>query len=163
MEWVVVLCVAVLVVDVLWGVITRYFSQYVVGLEPSRWTEELARLLLIWVSMLGAAVAFRRRQHLGVDFIASKLDPAAQRLLAIVVEGIVVAFSAVVLVYGGYVLVAETLASGQTTPALGLPMGCVYLAVPVSGCFVVLFSLQNMRRWTAADETPPTTGVDGTS
>jgi TRAP-type C4-dicarboxylate transport system permease small subunit len=54
---------------------------------------------------------------------------------------VVVAFAASVLVGGGAVLVLETLRAGQRTPALGVLMGYVYLAVPVSGLGIVLFAL----------------------
>ena len=51
---------------------------------PLSWTEEVATHLLAWVALLGGAVGFSRKQHLGVDFIYNKLHPSAQRLLAII-------------------------------------------------------------------------------
>lgn len=139
LEQAVVLIVAALVLDVLWGVCTRF----VLG-EPSRWTEEVATFLLIWVAMLGAAVAFSRDEHLGLDYFATKLDPEARKLLAIIVQGLIILFTSSAMVFGGYVLVTETLRTGQVTPALGIKMGYVYLAVPVSGLFIVLFCLERV-------------------
>jgi len=136
LEWIVILVVAALVLDVLWGVGSRFVLR-----SPSRWTEEVATMLLIWVSLLGAAVAFGRKEHLGVDFVVKKVDPAARRLTAVIVQMIVVACAATAMVYGGYVLVAETLHAGQLSPALGIRIGHVYLAVQVSGVFIILFSL----------------------
>lgn len=144
LEWIVIFAVAALAAAVLWQVLTRFLSDHVEFIEPSRWTEEFARLLLIWVSLLGAAVAFRRREHLGVDYFVSKLEPDARRLMEVIVELVVVAFAAVAMVYGGYVLVTETLAASQLTPAMGLKMGYVYLAVPISGLFIIAFSLQHL-------------------
>ena len=60
LEWVVIIAVAVLTLDVLWGV----FSRRILG-GQSRWTEELARVLLIWVALLGTSVAFGEKGHLG--------------------------------------------------------------------------------------------------
>jgi TRAP-type C4-dicarboxylate transport system permease small subunit len=54
------------------------------------------------------------------------------------------AFAAAVLVWGGYILVSKTLASGQLSPALNIKMGYVYLSVPISGAFIVLFCIENM-------------------
>ena len=139
LEQFVVLIVAALVLDVLWGVCTRF----ILG-TPSRWTEEVATFLLIWVSLLGAAVAFSRDEHLGLDYFVKKLDTDAQRLLAVIVQGLIIAFATSVMVFGGYVLVAETLRAGQVTPALGIKMGYVYLAVPVSGIFIIVFSLERI-------------------
>jgi TRAP-type C4-dicarboxylate transport system permease small subunit len=64
--------------------------------------------------------------------------------MAIVVQGIVAVFAGTVLVYGGYVLVSETLRAGQVTSALGIRQGHVYLAVPISGAFLLLFCLERI-------------------
>jgi TRAP-type C4-dicarboxylate transport system permease small subunit len=139
LEWIVIVAVAALVLNVLWGVCSRFVLR-----SPSRWTEEVATMLLIWVSLLGAAVAFSRHEHLGVDYLVKKFDPAARRLMAVVVQLLVAAFAAAVMVGGGYVLVKETLDVGQLSPALGLRIGLVYLAVPVSGTFILLFCLERI-------------------
>ena len=139
LEFAVTVIVAVLVLDVLWGVCSRF----VLG-EPSAWTEELATFLLIWVALLGSAVGFSRQKHLGVDYFVNQLHPDARRLMAIVVQGLVAAFAASAMVWGGYILVSETLKAGQLTPALGIRMGMVYLAVPISGLFIVLFAIEQM-------------------
>jgi TRAP-type C4-dicarboxylate transport system permease small subunit len=57
---------------------------------------------------------------------------------------LVAAFAASAMVWGGYVLVSETLQAGQLTPALGIRMGLVYLAVPISGLFIVLFAVEQI-------------------
>ncbi len=139
LEVAVIILVAVLVLDVLWGV----FSRYVLGAQ-SRWTEELATMLLIWVSLLGAAVAFAAKAHLGVDYFVSKFDPAAQKLIEGVVQILVFAFSAFALIHGGFILVSQTLAAGQLSPALGLKVGYMYMAVPISGVFICLFSVEQL-------------------
>ncbi len=139
LEVLLVVGMAILVVDVLWGV----FSRYALG-EQTRWTEELAVYLLVWISLLGAAVTFRERGHLGVDYFVGKLEPSARRLSVIFVEVIVFAFSAFALVYGGWNLVERTLASGQVLPALNLPMGYVYSVVPISGVVFCLFAIEHL-------------------
>lgn len=160
LEWIVIIAVAALVLDVLWGVFTRFVLD-----SPSRWTEEFARLLLMWVALLGAAVAFGRREHLGFDYVVAKMDPGAQRLVAVAGECVVILFAVLVMVYGGYVLVAETLTAGQTTPALGIKMGYVYLALPLSGCFVVIYSIDYLTKLVLNDQSdeqqPPEDGDPG--
>ncbi len=128
-----------LVLVVLWGV----GSRFLLG-SPSRWTEEVAIFLLMWLALLGATIAFRKNQHLGVDYLVNKLHPAAQTLLALVGQGLIALFALTVLIFGGGVLVWGTLQAGQVTPATGLPMGYVYLAVPISGCFVLLFVVEQV-------------------
>lgn len=134
-----IVSVAVLVFAVLWGVFTRYVMN-----SPSSWTEEVATYLLMWVSMLGIAVAFDRRAHLGLDYLVNKLDPQAQRVNGVIVLVIVIVFAALVMAFGGYVLVQETLAADQRTAALDLPMGWVYSAIPISGVFIILFALEQI-------------------
>jgi len=139
LEWLVMALFALLFGDVIWGVVSRY------GLgRQSPWTEELAVNLLLWVSLLGAALTYREHGHLGVDYCTGKLAPPAQRLAAIVAECAVLVFGGFVLVYGGGMLVAQTLAANQVSPAIGWKVGYFYSAVPVSGLFFVLFSIEHL-------------------
>jgi TRAP-type C4-dicarboxylate transport system permease small subunit len=131
---------SVLVLNVLWGVISRYWP----GIPPSDWTEELGIYLLVWVSLLGSALTYRDRGHLGVDFLVSHFDPAARRLSAIFVELCVIAFAGFALCYGGYLLVTETLTSGQLTPVLQWKTGYFYVVVPLSGVFFVAFAIEHL-------------------
>lgn len=139
LEVAVALLVAATVLVVLWGV----FSRFVVSV-PSRWTEELATNFLTWVALLGAAVAFRKHQHLGVDYFYNKLDPSARQLNAVVIQVLVVIFAVCIMIWGGANLVAKTWATGQVTAALGLRVGLTYLSVPISGVAIVLFAIEEI-------------------
>lgn len=136
---VLILAVALLVFDVVWGVFTRY----VMG-EQAKWTEELARFLLVWVALLGGAVAFGTRGHLGVDYFVGKFHPDVQKLMAIVSQLVVLFFAGSIFVYGGSRVVADALAMEQMTPALGWKMGHVYLALPITGVFMVIYTIENL-------------------
>ncbi|MDF7808262.1 TRAP transporter small permease [Pontiellaceae bacterium B12219] len=133
------IAVALLVVDVVWGV----FSRYVLG-EQTKWTEELARFLLIWISLLGGAVAFGTKAHLGVDYFMGKFHPEAQKYMAVVTHIIVLFFAISIFVYGGSRVVSDALTMEQMTPALGWKMGYVYLALPISGIFMVMYTIENL-------------------
>jgi TRAP-type C4-dicarboxylate transport system permease small subunit len=137
LELAVILVTGFLVIDVVWGVFTRY----VLG-HQSSWTEELARMLLIWVSLLGASIGFIRKSHLGVDYFVNKLNQKWQAIGQLVVYLLVAVFAAIVLVYGGYRLVSSALLNGQPSAALRIQWGYVYLAVPISGFFIVIFSIK---------------------
>ncbi len=134
-----ILAFTALTLDVLWGV----FSRFVLGAQ-SRWTEVLAIYLLIWISLLGASLTYEEQGHLGVDYFVGKLHPDAQKVGAIFVEMVVLFFEGFVLLYGGWRLVSETLAAGQLTPALGWQKGYMYMAVPISGVFFVIFSIEHL-------------------
>ena len=143
---------ALLTLDVLWGV----FSRYVLG-GQSRWTEEVATYLLVWISLLGAALTYEEQGHLGVDYFVNKLDPAARRLAAIIVEVVVLVFSVGALTIGGWILVSRTLADGQLTPALEWEKGYLYLAAPISGVFFTLFAIEHILAL-CGGETPGSSG-----
>jgi len=135
LELLVMVVVAVLVVDVLWQVFTRFILK-----NPSTWTEELAIFMLIWVSLLGAAVALNRGAHLGIDYFVGKLSPRKRLYTEVFVFFCISTFSLCVMVLGGSDLVISTLKLQQMSPALGIKVGYVYLAIPISGFFLVLYS-----------------------
>ena len=139
LEWFLILAFVVLTLDVLWGV----FSRYILG-SQSVWTEELAINLLIWVSLLGAALTYEEKGHLGVDYFVGKLHQDAQKVGAIFVELVVLFFAGFGLLYGGWLLVSETLAAGQVTPALGWQKGYLYTAAPIAGLVFIIFSLEHL-------------------
>ena len=138
--------VAILVLDVSWQVITRYLLG-----RPSTWTDELATLLMIWVASLGAGLGFRQKAHLGIDYMVTHLSPKGQFWTEIATQLVVFVFAVSILVYGGIHLVSLTLATNQVSPALGMRMGWVYLALPVSGLFIAWSALdQAAERWSEA-------------
>lgn len=139
LEVLAIMAIGTLVLDVVWGVATRY----VLG-EQAKWTEELARFLLIWVSMLGGALAFRRREHLGIDFLVGQMHPDVGGGVRRLKQGVVCFTTAAVFLYGGVRIVSDALVAGQMTPALGWKMGYVYSAVPLAGVFILLFALEEM-------------------
>ena len=137
LEGLVAIVMGVLVVDVTWQVFTRYVLN-----DPSSWTEELATYLMIWVGLLGASVALRRGAHLGIDYFVSQLSPRRKTAIEIFAFLVIAVFSVLALGIGGTHLVWTTLARGQASPALGVQMGYVYLALPISGFFLTLYSVE---------------------
>lgn len=137
LEWILILLVAGLVLDVLWQV----FSRFVLN-DPSSWTDELATLLIIWVAMIGASVAFIRNNHLGVDYFVGKLKPRPRLISEILVQGLICLFAVTVLLLGGAKLVTLTLLTEQVSPALLVKMGHVYMALPLSGLVIALTSIE---------------------
>lgn len=125
---------AVLVACVVWQVVSRY----ILG-TPSTLTDETARFLFMWIGLIGAAYTLGQRKHLAIDVLMQMSSPKAARLLALLVTALIAAFAAIVMVKGGLALVQKTLASGQVTPSLRLPMGYVYAAVPLSGGMMLLY------------------------
>jgi TRAP-type C4-dicarboxylate transport system permease small subunit len=157
LEVLVMVAMATLVIDVLLGVGTRQLGAlrfwmdenwgFSAGFLPEGqigWTEELARFLMVWAALLGAAIAFERGAHLGVDYLVGKFHPDTRRLARTGVHVLVVIFALLVMIKGGVAVVEKTMASGQTTPALGIRKWVVYAVLPLSGVFIIIFALRNL-------------------
>lgn len=110
---------------ILLQVINRNLTKFSIG-----WFEELARYLMIWMAFVGSAVAYRKGIHVSVDFVVGKLKGRA-RTAFIIFQNIIIVLFLVFILYAGWNIVTTQLQTGQTTPALKINIGLVYLAVPV--------------------------------
>lgn len=133
------LIMGLLVVDVVWQVLSRYVFK-----APSPWTEELAEFLMIWLGFLGACVALAAKGHPKIDYVTNKLSPENQLIVRIFSYSVVLLFSISVLLYGGCQLVYNTFITNQTSPALMIKVGYVYLAIPVTGVIMVIYSISDI-------------------
>jgi TRAP-type C4-dicarboxylate transport system permease small subunit len=127
-----------LAVDVIWGVAGRYL----LGSQPS-WSEELARLLMVWLALLATALVCREDGHLGLDVLTASWPEEVQRLSQLFVILLIISFAAAIMSWGGWQLVEQRFASGQKLPALGVARGWFYLALPVSGILITIFMVEN--------------------
>ena len=135
LRFLLVAAVAMLVVSVAWQVFSRYLLT-----DPSPWTEELARFLLIWVGMLGASYAFREKAHLGLELLPEKLTgKPAGRLLKGFTLFVVALFAVTVLILGGGNLVALTWELKQYSAVLELPISWVYTVIPLTGVLILFY------------------------
>ncbi len=133
-----VVLMALMVLDVTWQVATRFITQ-----NPSSFTEELARFLLMWIGLLGAAYAYRKQSHLSLDLMLQSVNYEKRMMLVRVSHVLCFAFSASVMVYGGMKLMSLTLTLDQTSAALGIPMGYVYSCLPISGLLICWFAIDS--------------------
>jgi len=152
---VLIVLMAALVAAVSWQVISRYVFS-----SPSSWTEEVARFLMIWVGLLGAAYAFRTRVHLGLDLLPKKLTGQSANALKLFTLGVVVLFSVTVLVVGGGNLVALTWELKQYSAVLGLPIEFVYSVILTAGLLICVYAVEASREDTIAEaDSSADTGV----
>jgi TRAP-type C4-dicarboxylate transport system permease small subunit len=132
-------CMALMVVVVTWQVVSRYALG-----DPSQWSEEVARMLLIWVGLLGGVFAYRENAHLGIDLLHQKVGATGKRRLEMITHISCGLFALSVLVIGGGSLVQLTWELKQTTAALGIPMAWVYAVLPLSGALIVFYSITSL-------------------
>ena len=130
---------AVLTIAVFGQVVARYVFN-----QPPAWTEELARFCQVWIILLASSICLRKGSHLAVDYLGPALAPGVRRAVAAFTGSLIVIYSAVVVIWGARLVM---IGLAQTSPAMQLNMGLVYLVFPIAGGLMVLESiLATVRR-----------------
>ena len=120
------------------GVVARY------GLHrPLIWSDELASILFLWLAMFGAAVAFRRAEHMRMTAVVASAKPAMRAYLDLVATCAALAFL-LLIVWPAYEYAYEE--SFITTPALQIPNIWRAAALPVGICLMALFAFLRLAR-----------------
>lgn len=136
---VLVIILAIMVINVLWQV----FSRYILG-NPSSFTDELARYLMIWLGILGAAYVSGRNMHVAIDVLPSRSKIGARNRMLLIVRVLIILFCLFALVIGGSRLVYLTYVLEQYSPALQVPLALVYLVLPISGILIIYYKLNDI-------------------
>ncbi|MCD2184643.1 TRAP transporter small permease [Rhizobium sp. GN54] len=110
--------------------------RYVVGISLP-WVEEISRYMMIWVAYLGAGLALRGGAHVAVEVLQDALPARLTRLLRIAIAVAILLFLGSVAWYG---FAYAQFAMRQHSPVLNLPLGLVYMGVPI-GCLVCAIHL----------------------
>lgn len=132
--------VLVLLATICVVMLTQIFSRYLFN-TPLAWPEELSRYLFVWVVFLGAAIAFRYKAHLGMDFITARFSDKFKRITEKLVDLILLGFLILIIYIAPEIL---SITQFQTSPVLDIPMSYIYLSFPVS-CGLMIIEL--MDRW----------------
>ncbi|MDF4202303.1 TRAP transporter small permease [Maribacter sp. SA7] len=135
-----VLIMSVMVINVLWQVFTRYVTG-----NPSSFTDELARFLMIWIGVLGAAYVSGRNLHVAIDILPLRQSKKTQKKLKIIVTILIILFVLFAFVIGGSRLVYISYVLGQQSPALQLPLAVVYLIIPISGLLIMYYKISDLK------------------
>jgi TRAP-type C4-dicarboxylate transport system permease small subunit len=114
----------------LWQVVSRFLLE-----EPSTWTEEAMRRLLIWMVMLGTAAAFRRGALVSVDLMLRLSRGAWLRYVRLGIAGVSLAYLTVIAWYG---IDLAWRVRFQTFASIDMSMGWAYLALPVGALLSML-------------------------
>lgn len=128
---------ALMIVVGTYQIVVRYFFN-----RPSTVSEELLTYSFTWMALLASAYVFGKRGHMRMSFLADRLPERKQLALDILIECLVFVFAAIVLVHGGINIMKLTMS--QVTASLGIPMGVVYMAVPLSGVLTMIYSFLNV-------------------
>lgn len=130
--------VALLMAVMVGTVILQVYCRFVLG-NPLSWSEELARYAFVWITFLGAAVAYRHGAHVIVETIVVLLPRRVQVALAWLVDALVVVALLVLLVQG--LSIVEVNSNVEAT-MLEIPMSWVYASVPVSAGIMLAYQVE---------------------
>ncbi|MEM2927095.1 MAG: TRAP transporter small permease [Candidatus Bathyarchaeia archaeon] len=145
----------------IFGMVVLIFSQVVFRYlfnRPLAWTEELSRHFMIWAAFLGAAVAYRKKAHIGVEFLVAKLRKPWQQWVERFVHLSCIGFASFITIYGSFV-VKKTMS--QLSSALGIPMGFIYASIPVGATLLVIFAVEKLLHLPTPQEDPSKSHHEG--
>lgn len=137
-EWACGVLMAAIATVVFLQVFTRYVLAY-----PWGWPEEFARILFVWVALLGAVLAFRRAGHFSIDALANLLPALLRRPLAAAMRVGLLGFLLLVAYLG---LQATLRVQEQLTTAMEISMSWGYASVPVSFACMALETVRLIWR-----------------
>ena len=133
MEWACILLLAIITVDLLLGVFSRYVLE-----RTFVWYDEVARACFIWLVFLGAAAAVKRGAHFGLHMFVELMPPPLKRAAMLLTPLTVIVFSAAI-VWQGWALMRH--GAAQTTAVMAMPVSWIYAAMPVGGALMGFYAL----------------------
>ncbi len=133
---------SIIVISVLMVVVTlaQVIFRYVIS-SPLPWSEELARYCFVWIVFLGGAIGLSRGIHLGVDLFVNLLPEKFRVGLEVLSYALIACFAASV-VYASYPVINMNML--QRSPALGVQMTWIYIAIPISMCLMFLICAERI-------------------
>jgi TRAP-type C4-dicarboxylate transport system permease small subunit len=139
---VVMLVIILLIVVIVASLCAQVFWRYVLN-DSLIWPEEVSRYAFIWVSCLGMCAGVRRGDLIAIDVLWVD-TPKRVRLLVSIGAHLLIIPLLIVFVWEGWVLI--DVVAGQRTAGTNVPVGWVYLALPLSSVFALLFVFETLVR-----------------
>ena len=136
LEWIVIALMAILALEVTLGVVYRSFGASLV------WYDEVASILLAWLTFYGSALAAARRAHIGCPEVVTMLPPATRVAVRVLAETLVVAFFLLV-GWTGY-SVLGVLATDHLVSLPEVPVAYVQSVIPISAALIVMAELLSL-------------------
>ena len=130
MRFVMALAMFALLAGGTWQIFTRWILK-----NPSTFTDEFLRYVLIWASMLGFAYCFYKDEHLALDLVKDRVKGKIRVALLVFIEAAILFFVCYVFVFGGMKLMLN--ATNQSS-VMHIPFKLLYACLPVSGIFIVI-------------------------
>ena len=123
--------VGIISLVVLWQVFTRFILR-----NPSAWSEEISRYLLIWISFIGGALGLSNGTHMGLVLVTDRIKNPVLKTIVHILAYIVCGAVGFVFVKYGYIYAESGMT--RTMMCCNMPMGYVYMIVPVCGVIIII-------------------------
>jgi TRAP-type C4-dicarboxylate transport system permease small subunit len=135
-RWLVIVILAAMALMVFANVALRFLTDHSI-----LWVEEVSRYLMIWLTFLGAGLVLRYGGHIGIETMQDRLPRAAPALRAVIFVLLLGFFAFMVWIGTRYAMRTWT----QTTPVMEIPVGIVYLAMPIGFALLIVHLLLMAR------------------
>lgn len=139
-KWITEVPAALLLVAEVVLLLTNVFCRYVLQ-DPLIWGDELASILFIWLSMLGAVVALRRGEHMRLTMFVDRMSPQNRAFAETVGNFIVMTFVLLLVRPATDWAMNEWIIS---TPALELPNTIPAAAIPVAAALMLVLAITRL-------------------
>jgi len=149
LEWVAVVLMVFLAVEVTLGVIFRFSGQSLI------WYDEVASVMLAWLTLYGSALASVRRAHIGCPELVERMPWRARRTVSIIAQILVIAFFA--LLGGVGVWITPVLATDALVSLPWIPMSVVQSVIPISAALIIVAEVTHLIDL-AREKRPPRGG-----
>lgn len=125
---------AVLFIAIFAILVAQIVSRQILN-SPLVWSEELAKLLFIYVGMLGVSIGVKRDQHVMIDFLYNKLNPKLMKIVFTIIQ-ILILISIIALIFLGYRLFMRKIRFEMI--ALKISAGWMYASLPSIGSLMLV-------------------------
>ena len=129
----------------------QVFGRYVLNSSPT-WTESLALVLVLYVTLIGAAVGVRDAGHIGMESLLVLVPEVIRNRIELLIHVLVMCFGAA-MIYNGLVLGSSV--SSYKIPNLGLPEAFRYVPLVISGVLIISFSIEHVMALVQGKEVVP--------
>lgn len=102
------------------------------------WSEEIVRYIFIWMFFIAMGESTRTGSHVALDLVPSKLSGTTRKVWDIVIEVLSLVFVIILVCYGGKLALINM---NQFSPALRIPYGWIYMALPFGGALMGVFNI----------------------
>jgi|SRR5699024_6402732 len=119
-------------------ILYQVFSRQILNTTPA-WSEELSKVLFVWVAFLGIAYGFKEKLHIGVGLIVDRLPESIQMVFDLFAKVIIIFLGGLMVYYGIHFTL---LMINSTLPGLRLPSSLLYAVIPITGIYIVINGIE---------------------